>query len=76
MPGKDYSQQAYNIRKQFEDLITSSKDSWQDEQATRFGYDHAEPIRKALSDMELPIESIVDLVESKLREIQSYANGK
>lgn len=75
MPGKDYSEQAYHIRKQFEDLINSSKDTWQDEQATRFAYDHAEPIRKALSDMELPIETVVDIVETKLKEIQSYVNG-
>lgn len=76
MPGKDYSEQAYQIRKQFEDLINSSKDTWKDEQAARFGYDHAEPIQKALTDMELPIENIVDLVETKLKEIQSYANGR
>ncbi len=75
MAGKDYSEQAYHICKQFEDLITSSKDSWQDEQATRFGYDYVEPIRKALSDMQLPIESTVDLVDTKLNEIKSIANG-
>lgn len=75
MAGKDYSEQAYHICKQFEDLTTSSKDSWQDEQATRFGYDYVEPIRKALSDMQLPIESIVDLVDTKLNEIKSIANG-
>ncbi len=75
MAGKDYSEQAYHISKQFEDLTTSSKDSWQDEQATRFSYDYVEPIRKALSDMQLPIESIVDLVDTKLNEIKSIANG-
>ena len=75
MAGKDYSEQAYYISKQFDDLIASSKDSWQDEQATRFGYDHVEPIRKTLSEMQLPIETIVDIVDTKLREIQGYANG-
>ncbi|MBD5211442.1 MAG: hypothetical protein HDS77_09340 [Bacteroidales bacterium] len=76
MAGKDYSAEAYQISKQLEDLTTSSKDSWQDEQATRFGYDHIEPISKALREMQLPIEKIVDFVDTKLREIQSYANGK
>lgn len=76
MAGKDYSEQAYHISKQFEDLTTSSKDSWQDVQATRFGYDHVEPISKALREMQLPIEKIVDLVDTKLHEIQSIANGK
>lgn len=75
MPGKDYSDQAYHISKQFEDLTASSKNSWQDEQATRFGYDHVEPISKALREMQLPIEHIVDLVDTKLKEIQRYANG-
>ncbi len=76
MAGKDYSEQAYHISKQFEDLTTSSKDSWQDVQATRFGYDHIEPISKALREIQLPIEKIVDLVDTKLHEIQSIANGK
>lgn len=76
MAGKDYSEQAYHISKQFEDLTTSSKDSWKDVQATRFGYDHVEPISKALREMQLPIEKIVDLVDTKLHEIQSIANGK
>lgn len=76
MAGKDYSEQAYQISKQFEDITTSSKDSWRDEQATRFGYDHVEPISKALREIQLPIEKIVDLVDTKLHEIQSIANGK
>lgn len=76
MAGKDYSEQAYHISKQFEDLTTASKDSWQDEQATRFGYDHVEPISKALREMQLPIESVIDIVDTKLHEIQSIANGK
>ncbi len=76
MPGKDYSEQAYHISRQFEDLTISSKDSWQDEQATRFGYDHVEPISKALRDMQLPIEIIVDFLDTKLQEIQSIANGR
>lgn len=75
MAGKDFSEQAYHISKQFEDLVASSKDSWQDEQAARFGYDHVEPISKALREIQLPIESIVNIVETKLKEIQSYANG-
>lgn len=76
MAGKNFSEQAYHISKQLEDLIASSKDSWQDEQSTRFGYDYVEPIRKALSDMQLPIESIIDLIDSKLHEIQSIVNGR
>ncbi len=76
MAGKDFSEQAYHIGKQFEDLIASSRDSWQDDQATSFVYDYVEPIRKALSDMQLPIESIIDLMDSKLNEIQSMANGR
>lgn len=76
MPGKDYSEQAYQISMQFEDLTMSSKDSWQDDQAARFGYDHVEPISKALREMQLPIEKIVDFVDTKLHEIQSIANGK
>lgn len=76
MPGKDFSEKAYQISKQFEDLSTSSKDNWQDDQATRFGYDYVEPISIALCEMQLPIEKIVDLVDTKLREIQSYANGR
>lgn len=76
MPGKDYSQQAYQISQQFEDLAKSSKESWKDEQATRFGYEYLDPISKALRDIQLPIEKIVDLVDTKLREIQSLANGR
>lgn len=76
MAGKDYSDQAYHISRQFEDLTMSSKNSWQDEQATKFGYDYVEPIMKALSDIQLPIETIVDLVDSKLNEIQNIANGR
>lgn len=76
MSSKDYSEQAYHIYKQFEDLTTSSKDSWQDEQAKHFGYDYVEPISRALREMQLPIEKIIDLVDIKLREIQSIANGK
>lgn len=76
MAGNDFSEHAYHISRQLEDLIASSKDSWQDEQATRFGYDYVEPIRKALSDMQLPIESIIDLMDSKLNEIQSITNGR
>lgn len=76
MPGKDYSEQAYAISQQFEDLANSTKESWQDEQATRFGYDHIEPISKALREIQLPIESIVDTLDSKLNEIRSIANGK
>lgn len=74
MPGKDFSDEAYQISKQFEDLITSSKDNWQDEQATRFGYNHVEPISKALREIQLPIEKIVDLVDTKLNEIRNIAN--
>ncbi len=76
MPDKDYSEQAYQISKQFEDLITGSKDNWQDEQATRFGYDHVEPISQTLREIQLPIERIVAIVDTKLHEIQSIANGK
>ena len=76
MAGKNYSEQAYHISRQFEDLTTSSKDSWQDEQATRFSSDHVEPISKALREIQLPIEKIVDLVDTKLHEIQAIANGK
>lgn len=74
MAGKDYSEQAYQISKQFEDLATSSKESWRDEQATRFGYNHVEPISKALREIQLPIEKIVDLVDTKLNEIRNIAN--
>lgn len=74
MPGKDFSDEAYQISKQFEDLITSSKDNWQDEQATRFGYNHVEPISKALREIQLPIEKIVDLLDTKLNEIRNIAN--
>lgn len=74
MPGKDYSEKAYQISRQFEDLIASSKDSWQDEQAERFGYNHVEPISNTLREIQLPIEHIVDFVDSKLREIQNIAN--
>lgn len=74
MAGKDFSEEAYQISKQFEDLTASSKDSWQDEQATRFGYSHVEPISKALREMQLPIEKIVDLVDTKLNEIRNIAN--
>lgn len=76
MAGKDYSDEAYQIYRQFEDLIVSSKNEWQDEQAVKFGYDYVEPIQKALSDIQLPVESIIDLVDSKLNEIQSIANGR
>lgn len=76
MAGKDFSDEAYHISRQFEDLIASSKKEWQDEQAGKFGYDYVEPIRKALSDIQLPIESIIDLVDSKLNEIQNIANGR
>lgn len=74
MNGKDYSEEAYHIALRFDDLMASVEKEWRDDQAKRFDYDHAEPIRKALSDIRLPIESIVDLVESKLDEIRSIAN--
>lgn len=76
MAGKDYSEQAYHISRQFEDLTTASKNSWKDKQAVSFGYDYVDPICKALSDMQLPIESIVDLVDTKLDEIKAIANGR
>lgn len=76
MAGKDYSEEAYQISKQFDEIASSTDKDWQDEQARRFGYEHIVPIRDALSGIQLPIESIVDLVEKKLNEIRSIANGK
>jgi len=76
MAGKDYSEEAHQISKRFDELSISSKEQWQDEQANRFGYTHLEPIRHALSEMQLPIEQIVDIVDTKLQEIRNIANGK
>ncbi|MDE6278277.1 MAG: hypothetical protein K2M06_09260 [Muribaculaceae bacterium] len=75
MPGKDYSEQAYHISMQLDDLVKASKENWQDEQAKRFGYNHIEPISTALREIQLPIEKIIDLVDTKLHEIQKIANG-
>ncbi len=74
MAGKDYSDEAYHIARQFDELVSSTDGYWQDEQATKFGYDHVEPIRKALSDIQLPIESIIDVLDTKLNEIRNIAN--
>ena len=74
MAGKDYSQQANLLCKQFEDLANSSKKDWQDDQAKRFEYDHVEPVRKALSDMQISIEQVVDVLDTKLNEIRGIAS--
>lgn len=76
MSGKDYSQQAYYICQQFEALVSSSEEGWKDEHGKKFGYDHVEPIRKALSDMQLSIECVVDVLDSKLNEIRGIASGR
>ena len=44
MAGKDYSDEAYHIARQFDELVSSTDGYWQDEQATKFGNDHVEPI--------------------------------
>ncbi|MGN0224738.1 MAG: hypothetical protein ACI4A7_01460 [Prevotella sp.] len=74
MAGKNYSEEAYQIRRQFDELVSSMQEQWKDEQARKFGYEHIEQIRRALYDIELPIESIVDFVDKKLDEIRYIAN--
>lgn len=74
MAGKNYSEEAYQIRRQFDELASSNQEQWQDEQARKFRYEHIDRMSKALYDIELPIESIVDLVDKKLNEIRSIAN--
>ena len=76
MAGKDFSEQAYQISLQFDDMMSSAEKDWQDEQARRFRYGHVEQIRKALTEIQLPVEHIIDLVDKKLNEIQNAANGK
>lgn len=69
MSGSDYSREAYQISQQFDSVLSSVKEHWQDEQSTRFNYEHCETIRKALYDIQSSIESIVDFADSKLEEI-------
>lgn len=74
MAGKEYSEEAYHIRMQFDELTSSIKQDWRDDQATKFDYDHVEPMQKALSDIQTPIEHVVDILDTKLNEIRSIAN--
>lgn len=74
MAGKNYSEEAYQIRRQFDELASSTQEQWQDEQARKFRYEHIDRMSNALSDIQLPIEYIVDLVDKKLNEIRSIAN--
>lgn len=75
MPGKEYSEEAYRIRQQFDGVVNVSKQWWQDNQAIRFGYDFIDPITQSLQEMQLPIEIVVDEVEQRLQKIQEIANG-
>ena len=75
MPGKEYSQQAYQIRQQFEQLAISTDKEWQDEQASRFRYAYIDKVKQSLINIENPIERVVDILEVKLSEIQKIANG-
>lgn len=74
MVGKDYSEQAYHIQLQFDELTSSIKQDWRDDQATKFVYEHVDPMRKAFSDIQIPIEYVVDILDTKLNEIRSIAN--
>lgn len=76
MAGKEYSAEAYRIGRELDEMASAAVEGWRDEQAKRFGYEYMAPVRQALSDMQLPIEAIVDLVDLKLKEIQEIANGK
>lgn len=74
MAGKEYSEEAYHIRMQFDELTSSIKQDWRDGQSTKFAYDHVVPMQKALSDIQSPIESVVDILNTKLNEIRNIAN--
>ncbi len=76
MSGNDYSQQANYIYRQFDDLTTSTKEGWKDDQATKFEYNYIEPVRKALSDMQISIEYVVNVLDSKLNEIRGIASSR
>ncbi len=75
MAGRQYAEEAYRIRLEFEDMASSVQEQWKDDQANRFKYGHLEEIDRALLGIELPIEKIVDLVDSKLEEIRNISNG-
>lgn len=75
MAGKDYSEQAYAISRRFDELANLTDLDWKDEQAQRFDHNHVEPVRNALSEIQLPIEHIVDFVDAKLNEIKNITNG-
>lgn len=75
MAGKDYSQEAYQTMVRFEEMAKLAEEHWQDVQATSFKYTHTERVNKALVDMQLQIEHIIDLVDSKLDEIKQISNG-
>lgn len=59
----------------FDDATKWSEEHWHDDQATSFKYTHVERVSKALSDMQLDIEHIIDLVDSRLEKIRSAANS-
>lgn len=75
MAGKEFSDEAYEISRHFDGLVESAYQEWQDDQAKKFVYDHIEPMRKALSDMQLPVEAIVDFLDSRLKEMRGIAGG-
>lgn len=75
MAGKEFSDEAYEISRQFEELVESAYQQWQDDQAKKFGYEHIDPVRRALSGIQLPVEAIVDFLDSRLNEIRGIAGG-
>lgn len=75
MSGKEYSEQALRIGRFLDELVQSSKSQWTDEQARSFELSHVANTRKALYEVQLPIESIIDLLDRKLEEIKRIVNG-
>ena len=75
MSGKEYTEQALRIGHSFEELVQSTKSQWTDEQARNFEFSHVANTRKALYEIQFPIESIIDLLDRKLEEIKRIANG-
>lgn len=75
MAGKEYSQKAHGIALAFDSLVDTEESRWRDAQASAFRYEHVQKIRQALIDIETPVESIVDLVDLKLKEIRKFANS-
>lgn len=73
MSGQDYSQEAYRASVQFDDMAKTAEEQWRDEQASGFKYTHIDRVSHALNEIQIPIEQLINIVESKLSQIRQIA---